>query len=351
VSRPRIGSLCSGYGGLDLAAIEALGAGEVAWHAQWEPPGKDGKPDVHQWAARVLAERFPGVPNHGDITAIDFRTVEPVDVLTAGFPCTDVSLAGLGAGLAPGTRSGIWSHVARAVAVLRPRLVFIENVRSLTSARAHSDLEPCPWCLGDLDDRPVLRALGAVLGDLADLGLDAEWICLPASAVGAPHERFRCFIAAWPAASDPDHLGPHRGGTRRAGRDEPAHRRHSPAHTAGSRLETRRTRWTGAGTDFDVYIAAVTHWERVTGRPVPAPTDQRGRLTPEFTEWMMGLATGWVTAVPGITRAAAIKALGNGVVPLQGATALRILAARAEPLRRILDDLQHQAGPALLQAA
>ena len=347
MSEPLIGSLCSGYGGLDLAAIDALGAGQVVWHAQWEPPDKSGKPDVHQWAAQILAHRFPGVPNHGDITAIDFRAVEPVDVLTAGFPCTDLSLAGLGAGIAPGTRSGIWSHVARAAAELRPRLVLIENVRSLTSARAHSDLEPCPWCLGNLDGRPVLRALGAVLGDLADLGFDAEWVCLPASGVGAPHERFRCFIAAWPAdaAADADHLRPHRGRPCGPGRDEPAHRSEPVAHAVGAGLEERRTRWAGAGAGFDVYTAAITRWERVTGCPVPAPTDQRGRLTPEFTEWMMGLPPGWVTAVPKIPRAAQLKALGNGVVPAQGAAAFRILIDRAEPLARIVRALTRPSVP------
>lgn len=189
----RIGSLCSGVGMLDLAVMDALG-GDVAWHAQYDPE------DKHQYAARILEHCFPGVPNHGDITAIDWATVEPVDVLTAGWPCQDMSLAGLGAGLMPGTRSGLWYHVARAIAALRPSIVILENVRSLTSARAHSDVELCPWCMGDLGDGPALRALGAVLGDLADLGFDAEWLCLPASDIGAPHQRWRAFVLAWPAA-------------------------------------------------------------------------------------------------------------------------------------------------------
>jgi DNA (cytosine-5)-methyltransferase 1 len=368
VNGPRIGSLCSGYGGLDLAAIDALGAGEVAWHAQWEPPDKDGRPDVHQWAARILAHRFPGVPNHDDITAIDFRHVEPVDVLTAGFPCTDISLAGLGAGIAPGTRSGIWSHVARAVAELRPRLVLIENVRSLASARAHSDLEPCPWCLGDLDGRPVLRALGAVLGDLADVGFDAEWLCLPASGVGAPHQRFRCFIAAWPAVEDPDQQpgqqrrlaasgqaqgwrawpdAEGRGGAPAADADRNLLRQQPvPDARRGSTAEPEHD-----GRRWGVYELAIRRWESVTGRPAPAAIDVRGRLNPAFAEWMMGLPAGWVTAVPGITYAAQLKAIGNGVVPQQGAAAIRALMDRAEPLRRILGDLQRQPRPALPQAA
>lgn len=70
---PRIGSLCSGYGGLDAAVMDVLG-GSVAWHCQYDPE------DRHQYAARILEHHWPDVPNHGDITAIDWTHVEPVDV-------------------------------------------------------------------------------------------------------------------------------------------------------------------------------------------------------------------------------------------------------------------------------
>jgi DNA (cytosine-5)-methyltransferase 1 len=103
----------------------------------------------------------------------------------------------------PDTRSGLWAHAAYAIDQLRPGLVVIENVRGLLSADAHhpahSDLEPCPWCVGDDHARP-LRALGAVLGELAELGYDAIWQGLRAADVGAPHGRFRVFVVAWPAA-------------------------------------------------------------------------------------------------------------------------------------------------------
>lgn len=77
----------------------------------------------------------------------------------------------------------------------------IENVRGLLTSPAGSpgDVEPCPWCLGDTAGQPALRALGAVLGSLADLGYDAKWLVLRASDVGAPHRRERTFLAAWPA--------------------------------------------------------------------------------------------------------------------------------------------------------
>lgn len=199
----RLGSLCTGYGGLDLAAESVLGPLHHAWYAEHDPAvTPTGKP-VPQYAAQVCAAHWPDVPNLGDLTAIDWTTVPPVDVLTAGFPCTDVSAAGKRAGLKPGTRTGIWSHIAYGIGVLRPALVLLENVEGLLSARAHSDVEPCPWCLGDIDPDLVVRALGAVLADLAALGFDAEWATVPASDVGAPHRRRRVFIAAWPAANPP----------------------------------------------------------------------------------------------------------------------------------------------------
>jgi DNA (cytosine-5)-methyltransferase 1 len=195
----RIGSLCSGFGGLDMSVMDVLDA-EVAWHAQYDPD------DKHQYAARILEAHWPGVPNHGDITAIDWTSVERVDILTAGFPCQDLSLAGKRAGMREGNRSGLWFHVARAIETLRPSLVVIENVPGILSSQADGDMEPCPWCLGDLGrKRRPLRALGAVLADLARLGFDAEWLSLDAADVGAPHKRRRVFLAAWPAAvQDPD---------------------------------------------------------------------------------------------------------------------------------------------------
>lgn len=205
MSGPTVGSLFAGYGGLDLAVKDAIPGARTVWVAEYEPPSK-ATPKPTQAAARILAHRFPGVPNLGDITAVDWAAVEPVDIILGGFPCTDVSLAGARAGLTADTRSGLWLQMAQAVAILRPGLVVIENVRGLLSATADSDVEPCPWCLGEAGDgEPALRALGAVLADLAELGYDAAWVGLRAADVGAPHGRFRVFILAWPA--DPDSIG------------------------------------------------------------------------------------------------------------------------------------------------
>ncbi|MFD6995089.1 DNA cytosine methyltransferase [Streptomyces mirabilis] len=126
-------------------------------------------------------------------------------------PVKDVSVAGRRAGLAEGTRSGLWHHVVRAIEALNPCLVVIENVRGLLSSPAGSpgDVEFCPWCLGGTAGQPAVRALGAVLGSLADLRFDARWCVLRAADVGAPHRRERIFLTAWPsgriaAAEDPD---------------------------------------------------------------------------------------------------------------------------------------------------
>lgn len=366
----KAGSLFTGYGGLDMAAAAVLGC-DPAWFCEVDPA-----------ASTVLAHHWPHVPNLGDITAVDWTSVEPVDVLTGGFPCQDVSNAGRRAGLKPGTRSGLWEHMAHAVEVLRPRLIIAENVRGLLSAPAHSDVEPCPWCLGDADSEPHVRALGAVLGDLADLGYDAVWYGLRAADIGAPHNRFRVFIVAvaqdadgsardewWIAApgqtpkgrtrpdagrsrtpvtdadrvGQPPGYGPARPDTPTSPRKTSADRRRGPvtSDTASGRPEGRRAcreedRQGTAGdasrsrpVDWGPYESAIRRWEHIIGRPAPAPriVGPRGGLVlnPELPEWMMGLPSGHITAVPGLSRADQLKLAGNGVVPQQGAAALAYL--------------------------
>lgn len=170
--RPRTpllaGSLCSGYGGLDLVAETMLGT-RLAWCAETDPH-----------AAAVLASRWPGVPNLGDITSLDWRAVPRVDLVTAGWPCQDISLAGTGSGIKEGTRSGLWITIAQGLDQIRPGLVFLENVAALRR-----------------------RGLSRVLGDLAAIGYDAQWTCVRASDAGAPHRRDRLFIlGCHPGARD-----------------------------------------------------------------------------------------------------------------------------------------------------
>jgi DNA (cytosine-5)-methyltransferase 1 len=149
-------------------AVAALTGGQVAWVADNDPQ-----------KSKILERRFPGVPNLGDITLIDWLELaeQGVDIITAGFPCQDISNAGKRVGI-EGSRSGIWANVYEAVRVLRPRLVFLENVSAIRS-----------------------RGLARVLGDLAACGYDAVWTCYRASASGAPHHRDRWFLVAAPTDS------------------------------------------------------------------------------------------------------------------------------------------------------
>jgi DNA (cytosine-5)-methyltransferase 1 len=187
MSRPRVGSLFAGYGGLDLAVEEVFGA-ELAWYSE-----------IDKGALKILEHRFPGIANVGSVTEADWSQVEPVDILTGGSPCQDLSTAGGRAGMTEGTRSNLWVAMREAIAQLRPRYVIWENVRGAYSACADSDLGRCPRCVDSSHPgghAPVLRALGRVLGDLSDLGYDAQWHGLRAADVGAAHGRFRVFVVA-----------------------------------------------------------------------------------------------------------------------------------------------------------
>jgi DNA (cytosine-5)-methyltransferase 1 len=180
----KIGSLFSGYGGLDLAVQEVFGA-QVVWHCEWEDA-----------PSKVLDAHWPNVPNYRDVTKVDFTQVEPVDILTGGFPCQDVSLAGKRKGLTEGTRSNLWFEFLRAIEELRPHFVVIENVRGLLSAKADSDLELETSGLDYKSGLPVLRAGSVVAGSLASIGYDCRWVTVRASDAGAPHRRERVFILA-----------------------------------------------------------------------------------------------------------------------------------------------------------
>ena len=173
-----IGSLFTGYGGLDMAVRMALDPdARVAWTSDVEP------------GPRRLAEvRWPGVPNLGDITQVDWSDVEPVDIICGGSPCQDLSLAGRRAGMASGTRSGLWESMFTAIKTLRPRLVVWENVRGSLTSGAYSLVESEQGLLGNRADGPVLRAAGRVVGDLASAGYDSQWCVVRASDVGAPHQ-------------------------------------------------------------------------------------------------------------------------------------------------------------------
>jgi DNA (cytosine-5)-methyltransferase 1 len=154
------GSLFAGIGGFDLGFERA---GMVC---KWQV-------EIDDYATKVLEKHWPQVHRERDIRQCGRHNLEPVDVICGGFPCQDISYAGLGAGL-DGERSGLFFEAIRVVRELRPRIVVLENVAAL-----------------------LTRGLDRVLGTLAEIGFDAEWESLPASAFGLYHERDRVFVVAY----------------------------------------------------------------------------------------------------------------------------------------------------------
>ena len=158
--------LFSGIGGFSLGLERTGGFETVAFC------------EIEDYPRKVLEKNWPEVPIYGDIRELNAARLRAdgirIDAICGGFPCQDISTAGEGAGI-EGERSGLWSEYARLIGELRPQVVFVENVAAL---------------LG--------RGLDKVLADLASLGYDAEWHCIPASACGANHHRDRLWIVAYP---------------------------------------------------------------------------------------------------------------------------------------------------------
>lgn len=174
MSKLRVLDLFSGIGGFSLG-LERTGGFETVAFCEIEP-----------FPRRVLAKHWPEVPCYDDVRTLTAERLAAdgitVDVITGGFPCQDLSVAGAQAGI-NGNRSGLWSEIVRLADELRPRVIIVENVANLL--RGPSD-QPGAW-------------FGKVLGDLAERGYDAEWQNIRAAAVGLPHERQRAWLVAYPS--------------------------------------------------------------------------------------------------------------------------------------------------------
>lgn len=305
MSALKIGALFAGYGGLDMAVMDVLDA-ELAWYAEFADA-----------PSLILAHHHPGLVNHRDVTTVDWAAVEPVDVITGGSPCQDLSTAGKRAGMTSGTRSNLWVAMREAITTIKPRLVVWENVRGAGSAEATSALEQCPGCVGDPRNRgPALRALGRVVGDLADIGYVGRVYGLRASDVGAAHGRFRYFLIASPA----DTAGAGAADAIPAGGLPLQHR------GVGGSLPRGDVAPDVADDRWGAYGPTLQRWAGVVGRPAPDPVDfaaDKPRVSAHFNEWLMGLPSGWVTDVDGLTHEERLKVIGNGVVWQQAAAALR----------------------------
>lgn len=166
----RVLDLFSGIGGFTLG-LERAGMKTIAFC------------EKEEFCRKVLEKNWPGVKIHDDICELDGKKYRgAIDLICGGFPCQDISVArGKNAKGLDGEKSGLWFEYKRIIGQSRPRFVIVENTSALLS-----------------------RGLSAVLSDLAALGYDAQWHCIPASAIGAPHQRDRIWIVAYPSGKSSD---------------------------------------------------------------------------------------------------------------------------------------------------
>jgi len=268
-------SLCSGYGGLDIAVEQFYGA-QTAYYCEIEPA-----------CLEVLAGRFPTALNVGSLEELKTGTIK-ADIITAGYPCQPFSLAGKREGVFDDRH--LWPTIRQVISNVRPARVILENVPGhLTSGGA------------------------AVIRDLARMGYSVKWGTVRASEAGAPHQRKRLFIVANSYGMDPGRDGHRKLFVKEDERETEREERQRVRATSGH----------GNKVSWGHYDRAIRQWEKVTRRAAPIPVDE-GKLSALFVEWMMGLPDGWVTDIVD-HRGRALKMLGNGVVPQQAALALEHL--------------------------
>ena len=263
--------LFSGIGGFSVG-LEATGMQTVAFC------------ETDKYCKKVLKKNWPEVPIYDDVRELTAGRLLAdgieVDVITGGFPCQDISLAGKQEGIAAGTRSGLWTECARLLGELRPQYAIFENVTNLLNGQR-----------GDWFKR--------VLWDISALGYDAEWHCIPASELGAHHHRDRIWIIAYPSCE---------------------HRRRD------QKLATHTPERSQGGTDSSRICEDVSNSDRERlQRCSKARDDESKRTQPKhqlltrrhrvsWREWETEPNVGRV--VNGLpSRAHRIRGLGNAIVP------------------------------------
>ena len=263
----KIGSLCTGYGGLDMA-VESYFDAEMVWCAEND-----------KYASKLIKLRFDKL-NLGDIKQIDWSAVEPIDILTAGYPCQPFSHAGQRKGIQD--ERHIWPYILQGISILQPKYIILENVRGHLS-------------LGFKE----------VLADLTKIGYDAKWRVVRASDVGAPHQRARLFIIAYP-------------NSKRLQRE--SWQGHHVAQCTVINTSSKQQSYNGQMPKLGQRFTSRSEMHMQT---IPATLD-KGRVSAEFVEYMMGLPHGWVSDID-ISWTQQLKILGNGVVPQQAYHALELL--------------------------
>jgi DNA (cytosine-5)-methyltransferase 1 len=279
----KIGSLCTGYGGLDMA-VEAHFNAKTLWCSEIDP-----------YASQLIKERM-NIPNYGDLKKIDWEHVPNVDILTAGYPCQPFSTAGNRKGT--NDERHLWPYIKDAISILAPRFVVLENVRGHLS----------------LGFKEVLK-------DLAELGYDAQWQVVRASDIGAPHQRARLFVIAYPYSVD--------------WRVSPSTEAVANSTSGWAGRQSIRDEKTNAGSSSNCEYG-------IYNRQVPDILAEDGKLNPVYVEYMMGLPKGWVTDLC-LSRTQKLKMLGNGVVPQQAYYALKTICDPIHiPHSEIIGDATHE---------
>tara|TARA_B100000073_G_scaffold293003_1_gene256521 strand:+ start:322 stop:1167 length:846 start_codon:yes stop_codon:yes gene_type:complete len=277
-------SLCSGYGGLDIAVEKFFGAETTYWS------------ETDSAAAKVMTARWPDASPLGDLTKLNPHELSDIDIVCAGFPCQPFSTAGLRKGM--NDERAIFQYIGDIIGVLRPRVIVLENVQGI-----------------------LTRGGPETIGTLTHLGYDSRWLIVRASDAGAPHRRARWFCLAQPADTSSERHG---------GRQNPGLVAQLDRREETSTQQQQRPRQKSqhrSETDFGQYAPAINRWEHIIGRPAPPPVVD-GNLSALFVEWMMGLDEGHVTDI--ITkRTPALRLLGNGVCPPQAMLALDLLTTSA----------------------
>lgn len=259
--------LFSGIGGFSLG-LERAGMKTVAFC------------EVDKKCQAVLKKHWPGVPIFDDVSNLKGEDIEEtVDVICGGFPCQDISLAGKGAGL-EGKRSGLWSEFKRLIEEIKPKFAIIENVSALRS-----------------------RGLDQVLREISEIGYDAEWHCITASSVGAPHRRDRIWILAYPNSA----------GWRESNQEmEKGSSKQSDSSSVQSSQDVPNTNVTRLEGWLSDGIASSQGWEESSD----------GCTTERSVRWRRGRNGQW-TSEPSVGRVVdgfpgrvdRLKQLGNAVVP------------------------------------
>ena len=274
-------------------AVEAYFGAKTIWVSEFD-----------KYASKVIEARI-NKPNFGNLKVIDWHNIEPIDILTAGYPCQPFSQAGLRKGAED--ERHLWPYIKTAISILRPKYVVLENVRG------HFGL-----------------GFREVLGDLASIGYDARWTLIRASEVGAPHRRERLFILAYPnsarwaraESSDVQAKQP---------RDSSGNLNEYTNTDGDTRTQSRRSNrevraesiGLRGGPDQGQTRGEFRFSLEMDKETIPPPLDE-GKLNVKFVEYMMGLPDGWVTDID-LPRSQKLKILGNGVVPQQAYRAIELL--------------------------